>query len=139
QTTMQTRTNTPIGSYPYNAVAIPGNITGIVLTGGGTGTARAWTPYLSTSALTKSTYTSGTSQGSKTASSNSATTTWTVDPALGFKYFYLNMTGGAAYLNSIVITYEVSNPTQSTPPTISATGTSNGTDTFWNSAEITLS
>lgn len=117
QTTMQTRTTTPIGSYPYNTIALPGAITGITLTGGGTGTARTWTPYLSTTALTKSNYTSGTSQGAKTATSNSASTTWTVDAASGFKYFYLNMTGGAAYLNSIVITYEIA----PTGPTLNLT------------------
>lgn len=107
QTTMQTRTSSPIGSYPHNTIALPGNITSIVLTGGGTGTARAWTPYLSTSALTKSNYTDGVNQGTQTASSNSASTTWNISAASGYKYFYLNMTGGAAYLNSIVITYEI--------------------------------
>lgn len=116
QTTMQTRTSTPIGSYPYNTVALPGAIKSIVLTGGGTGTARTWTPFLSTSQLTKANYSSGTSQGAQTASSNSASTTWTVDTSLGFNYFYINMTGGAAYLNSIVITYEMG----ATAPTITA-------------------
>lgn len=119
QTTMQTRTNTPIGSYPYNVVAVPGNITKITLVGGGTGTARAWTPYLSTTPLTKSNYTSGTNQGTKTATSNSAATVWDIESSSNFTYFYLNMTGGAAYLNSITITYEVPivGPTLSVNPT----------------------
>ena len=120
QSTMQTRTSSPIASYPYNTIALPGAIKSIVLTGGGTGTARAWTPFLSTSQLTKANYSSGTSQGAQTASSNSASTTWTVDTALGFNYFYINMTGGAAYLNSIVITYEMG----ATAPTITATPSS---------------
>ena len=127
QTNMQTRTNTPIGSYPYNTVAIPGAITKITLTGAGTGTARSWEPYLSTAPLTKTNYsTVGTSQGAKTATSNSASTEWIIDPASSFNYFYLNMTGGAAYLNSIVIEYVVSSS-----PLISALPT---TATF--SAEI---
>lgn len=115
QTTMQTRTNTPVGSYPYNVVAIPGNITKITLIGGGTGSARSWTPYLSTTPLTKSNYTSGESQGAKTASSNSASTVWDISTSENFTYFYLNMTGGAAYLNSITIEYEV----PSADPTLS--------------------
>ena len=90
QTNMQTRTTTPIGSYPYNVVAIPGAISKITLTGAGTGTARAWTPYLSATALTKSNYTSGISQGAKTASTNSASTEWVVDPASNFTYFYFS-------------------------------------------------
>src|SRR5690606_9972638 len=42
------------------------------------------------------------------------------------------------HVSSITVTYSLGSPTQSTPPTISATGTPNGTDTFWNSAEISL-
>ncbi len=141
QTTMQTRTNTPIGSYPYNTIAIPGAITKITLIGGGTGTARAWTPYLATTSLNKTNYsTNGITQGAKTASSNSASTTWDVLSTSNFKYFYLNMTGGAAYLNSIVIEYEVAatTPTVATPQ-ISATGVQKATDNFYNSATVTLS
>src|SRR5690606_28004757 len=110
QATMQTRTNTPIGSYPYNVVAVPGAITNITITEGGTGTPRTWTPFLSTTPLTKANYTTGTSQGAQTAASNTASITWDVDSSQNFTYFYLNMTGGAAYLNSIVITYAVAAP-----------------------------
>lgn len=129
QTTMQTRINAPIGSYPYNTIALPGAITGITLTGGGTGTARAWTPYLSTTALTKSNYESGISQGAKTATSNSASTTWVADAASGFKYFYLNMTDGVAYLNSIIITYKIDPAITTTAASVIATkgATLNGT------------
>lgn len=129
QTTMQTRTSTPIGSYPYNVVAIPGNITKITLTGGGTGSARAWTPYLSTTPLTKSNYTSGENQGTQTAANNSASTVWEIDANEGFVYFYLNMTGGAAYLNSIVIEFETApaTPTITTDLTSLNMGTTVGT------------
>lgn len=129
QTTMQTRTSSPIGSYPYNVVAIPGNITKITLTGGGTGTARAWTPYLSTTPLTKSNYTTGDNQGTQTAANNSASTVWEIDANEGFVYFYLNMTGGAAYLNSIVIEFETvpATPTITTDLTSLNMGTTVGT------------
>jgi len=103
QTNMQT--NTSRGTFPYNDFPLPGAITKITLTEGGTGTARAWTPYLSTTLLTKANYTTGTSQGVKTASSNTASSEWIVNANNRFTYFYLNMTGGAAYLNSIVIDY----------------------------------
>lgn len=118
QTNMQTRTNTPIGSYPHNTVALPGAVTKITLVGAGTGTARAWTPYLATTALTKANYAAeGTTQGSKTATDNAASTEWIVEPSSGYKYFYLNMTGGAAYLNSIVIEYQVSGTPVTAAPT----------------------
>lgn len=140
QATMQTRTNTPIGSYPYNTVAMPGPITKITLTGGATGTARAWTPYLATTSLTKSNYTSGASQGTKTAVDNSASTSWDVSSANNFRFFYLNMTGGAAYLSSIVIEYEIesANPTVATPLIEVTNGVAKSTDTYFNSAEITI-
>ena len=119
QTTMQTRTNSPIGSYPYNVDAIPGAITKITLTEGGTGTARAWTPYLSSLPLTKSNFsTAGTSQGAQTAASTSASTVWNVSATDNYTYFYLNMTGGAAYLNSIEIEYEIGGAV-CTPSTLS--------------------
>jgi hypothetical protein len=140
QATMQTRTTTPIGSYPYNTVAMPGPITKITLTGGATGTARAWTPYLATTSLTKSNYTSGASQGTKTAVDNSASTSWDVSSANNFRFFYLNMTGGAAYLSSIVIEYEIesANPTVATPLIEVTNGVAKSTDTYFNSAEITI-
>lgn len=140
QATMQTRTNTPIGSYPYNTVAMPGPITKITLTGGATGTARAWTPYLATTSLTKSNYTSGTSQGTKTAVDNSASTSWDVSSANNFRFFYLNMTGGAAYLSSIVIEYEIesANPTVATPLIEVTNGVAKSTDTYFNFAEVTI-
>ena len=115
QTTMQTRTNTPIGSYPYNTIAIPGNITKITLTGGATGTARTWTPYLSSTPLSKTNYTTGDSQGSQTATSNSASTIWEIDSEDNYTYFYIDMTGGAAYLNSIEIEYETEEETPVEP------------------------
>jgi len=58
QTTMQTNAgSSSIASMPYNSIAVPGPITKITLVGGGTGTARAWNPYLSTTALLKSNFT----------------------------------------------------------------------------------
>lgn len=140
QTTMQTRTSTPIGSYPYNTVAMPGPITKITLTGGATGTARSWTPYLATTSLTKSNYTTGVSQGTKTAVDNSASTSWDVSSANNFRFFYLNMTGGAAYLSSIVIEYEIesANPTVATPLIEVTNGVAKSTDIYFNSAEITI-
>lgn len=127
QTTMQTRVTTPIGSHPYNLIAMPGPITKIVITGGATGTARAWTPYLSQMPLAKDTFSSsGISQGSQTATSNSASTTWDVLASQNFKYFYLNMTGGSAYLNSIEITY-VKTPSFTLTYTAGENGTIVGT------------
>lgn len=120
QTNMQTRTSTPIGSYPYNVVAMPGNITKITLTG--VTSSRTWQPYLSTTALTKSNYTTGISQGVQTVPSGGSVS-WTIPSSSGFKYFYINLTGsGAAYLTSIVIEYETA-PTCA-PPTVSSTTSS---------------
>lgn len=120
QTTMQTRINTPIGSHPYNTIAIPGNITKITLTGGGTGSARTWTPYLSSNPLTKENYTTGDIQQSQTAADNSASTIWEIDSEDNYTYFYLNMTGGAAYLNTIIIEYEAE---EETPEPVEPTAT----------------
>lgn len=133
QSYLQTRTSTPLGSYPYNTVILPGSITGITLTGAGTGTARSWTPYLSTTALSKSNYTTGTNQGAKTATSNEASTNWVVNASSGFKYFYINMSGGAAYLDSIVVTYEIPAATP-TVTTTAATMLSTNSATFNGSA-----
>ena len=130
QTTMQT--NTSRGTFPYNNVAIPGAITKITLTGGATGTARAWEPYLSTTPLTKANYTTGDSQGSLTAANNAASTNWAIDASEGYTYFYLNMTGGAAYLNSIVIEY--GNATYNSYPTCGPITWEGTIDNDWEEA-----
>lgn len=46
--------------------------------------------------------------------------------------------GGSGKAGRIIITYSLGNPTQVATPTITATGTANGTDTYWSTANITL-
>lgn len=112
QDNMQTRTKTPIGNYFHNTVAFPGPITKIELTGANTGSSRQWTPFLSVSTImTKSNYASdGVSQGALGVGPNEYKY-WDVASDDGFHFIYLNMTGGAAYLSEIKITYEVSSAT----------------------------
>ena len=112
QDNMQTRTKTPIGNYFHNTVAFPGPITKIELTGASEGASRQWTPFLSVSTImTKSNYASdGASQGALGVGPNEYKY-WDVASGDGFHFIYLNMTGGAAYLSEIKITYEVSSAT----------------------------
>jgi hypothetical protein len=55
-------------------------------------------------------------------------------------YFDIGTSGGrtGVSIDDITISSTPSDPTQVATPTISATGTANGTDTYWDSAEITL-
>jgi hypothetical protein len=77
-----------------------------------TGSSRQWTPFLSVSTImTKSNYASdGASQGALGVAANEYKY-WDVASGDGFHFIYLNMTGGAAYLSEIKITYEVSSAT----------------------------
>ena len=106
---MQTNSNSA-NSMPYNETELPGSITEIRLTGGARGTARTWTPYVSTTPLNKDNYSEdGISLGGQTAVDNTASTQWEVPADAGYRYFYLDMTGGAAYLSEILITYQEGN------------------------------
>ena len=55
-------------------------------------------------------------------------------------YFDIGTSGGrtGVSIDDITISSTPSDPTQVATPTISATGTANGIDTYWDSAEITL-
>src|SRR5574344_1761800 len=105
QTTLQCRPDR--GTLPYNITPVPGAITRIDIVGGQTGTPRYWTPYLSASdSLSKSTFLSeGTELAEQVGVDNAATISWEIAPEQQFRFFYLNMTGGASYLNSIKIVY----------------------------------
>ena len=106
QTTLQTRTNTPIGSHPHNLNAMPGAITEIQIAGGGSGSPRTWTPYLSSTPLTKENFeTEGTMTWEQTAETNNETTYWNFGLSDNH-YFYLKLTGGSTQLASITIVYD---------------------------------
>ena len=121
QTTMQTK-NSGVSTHYHNTSAMPGAITNIALSVA-SGTDRTYTVYATTgSAITS---TSGlTSVGTVTGAS-----ALDLNSSSGYKYFWLNCGGGASFLNSITITYEVSSgqenpdPEQLTAPTISISGT----------------
>ena len=102
--TMQMRVNTPYGSYPYNVTALPGNITSISMYAAGGGSARQWTPWLSSSPLNKENHQTGTSLETKYLEPSSSVM-WNVDAALNANYFYIELSGGAAYVDSIVVVY----------------------------------
>ena len=102
--TMQMRVNTPYGSYPYNVMALPGNITSISMYAAGGGSARQWTPWLSSSPLNKENHQTGNSLETKYLEPSSSVM-WNVDAALNANYFYIELSGGAAYVDSIVVAY----------------------------------
>ncbi|MBR0077073.1 MAG: chitobiase/beta-hexosaminidase C-terminal domain-containing protein, partial [Bacteroidales bacterium] len=102
--TMQMRVNTPYGSYPYNVTALPGNITSISMYAAGGGSARQWTPWLSSSPLNKENHQTGNSLETKYLEPSSSVM-WNVDAALNANYFYIELYGGAAYVDSIVVVY----------------------------------
>lgn len=109
QVKLQTRTAEPIGSHPYNILPLPGPIVKISIKELGQGTPRNWTPYLSNEELSKSNFLSlGVNQRTKKAESNLSSVYWDIPSEFDYRYFYLNLTGGVAYLESITITYELS-------------------------------
>lgn len=87
------------GYYLYNTTAIPGRITKISMTKLSSGTTRSWTPYVSDEVMTEAV------EGKELTEKEVATTTeWEVTGSN--QYFYLEVSGGATILSSIVITYE---------------------------------
>ena len=101
QTTMQSK-NSGVSTMYHNTVSTPGPITKITLTCA-SGITRTYTAYMSKSSIITST-SGGTSKGTIAPSSgNSASLT--LDAEDGWHYFWLNLAGGASYLDSIVIEY----------------------------------
>jgi hypothetical protein len=108
QTNMQSRTKTPIGDYFHNISPFPGAITEIeMVKTSDTGSIRKWTPYLSTSTVLKAS--NATTAGTPlTAQDVATTTTWPVSASENYRFVYLQLSGGATNIDSIKITYEVS-------------------------------
>ena len=97
-----TSNNTTSTGYVYNNVAVPGKIVYITMTTA-SGTERSWTPYVSSSALTPSNYsTAGTALTSQTVKTTG--TRWNVTG--DNSYFYLLPPSSASVISSIVIAYE---------------------------------
>jgi len=88
------------GCYIYNTTAIPGKITKIKMTKA-SGTTRTWDGYVSSAAMTSAGEEGATALTSKEVAS---TTSWDVTGTNA--YFYLEVTGGATVIGSIVIEYE---------------------------------
>ncbi len=104
--------------FPYNDVATPGSITNITMTMPGSGTVRAWTPYMSTN-TTLSTSTEGTALATQTFANSSGSLSWDIDPALNYKYFNLSLAGGSTNIASFVISYGSSTTTYNSNPSCS--------------------
>ena len=98
QTTMQTK-NSSVSTHYHNTTAMPGAISKISVEVA-SGTDRSYTVYASTTAITSTT--GLTSLGSLTGA-----TPIEIDPTKDYKYFWLQCTGGASYLNNITITYNI--------------------------------
>lgn len=136
QTTLQSK-NTGVSTMYHNTVSIPGSITNIILDCA-SGTTRTYTVYVNKTTPITST-TGGTSKGT-IAPVAAASANLTLDKSEDWRYFWLDLAGGASYLNSITIEYEVAaSSTAAVTPSITATGNQKATDNFYNTASITLS
>ena len=102
--TMQMRVNTPYESHPYNVTAMPGIISSITMYAAGGGSTRQWTPWLSSSPLTKENHEDGISLETKDLDPSSSVM-WEMYPGMNATYFYLALSGGATYIDSIVVAY----------------------------------
>ena len=98
QTTMQTK-NSSVSTHYHNTTAMPGAISKISVEVA-SGTDRSYTVYASTTAITSTT-------GLTSLGSLKGTTPIEIDPTKDYKYFWLQCTGGASYLNNITITYNI--------------------------------
>lgn len=103
QTTMQSK-NSGVSTMYHNTVATPGPITKITLSCA-SGTTRTYTAYLNTSSVITST-SGGTSKGT-IAPAAGKSASLTLSASDNWHYFWLNLAGGASYLDSIVIEYLV--------------------------------
>ena len=101
QTTMQTK-NSGVSTHYHNTTALPGALKSIEVSVA-SGTDRTYTVYASASAAITST-TGLTSIGTV----NGSTSLTGIDTSKGYKYFWMQCGGGASFLSSITITYEVS-------------------------------
>ena len=95
--------------HPYNVTALPGPISSITLFSNskslGSMDTREWIPWISSSPLTKENYNqTGIALDAYNLPASSSYT-WNVDASLNANYFYLSMTSGSAYIDSIVIAY----------------------------------
>ena len=98
QTTMQTK-NSSVSTHYHNTTAMPGAISKISVEVA-SGTDRSYTVYASTTAITSTT-------GLTSLGSLKGATPIEIDPTKDYKYFWLQCTGGASYLNNITITYNI--------------------------------
>lgn len=98
QTTMQTK-NSSVSTHYHNLTAIPGAITNISVSVA-SGTDRTYNVYASTSAVITSI--SGLTKVGDVKGSSSLT----LSASSKYRYFWLQCTGGASFLNNITITYE---------------------------------
>ena len=98
QTTMQTK-NSSVSTHYHNTTAMPGAISKISVEVA-SGTDRSYTVYASTTAITSTT-------GLTSLGSLKGATPIEIDPTKDYKYFWLQCTGGASYLNNITIMYNI--------------------------------
>ena len=100
---MQMRVNTPYESYPYNETALPGAISSITMYSA-SGATRQWTPWLSSTPISKANHEEGIRLGTMDLGSTDHVS-WEVGAELNAHYFYIALSGGAAYIDSIVVAY----------------------------------
>lgn len=105
QTTMQTK-NTSVSTHYHNTTAMPGSIKKISMEMA-SGTNRSYTVYASTSQISSTT-------GLTSIGTVKSGTPIEIDPTKGYKYFWLQCTGGASFLNHITLTYQTSGSTETT-------------------------
>ncbi|MDL2257394.1 fibronectin type III domain-containing protein, partial [Bacteroidales bacterium OttesenSCG-928-I14] len=103
QTTMQTK-NSGVSTMYHNTTAIPGSITKITLACA-SGSTRTYTAYMNANTAITST-SGGTSKGTIAPSSGN-TANLELDAADGWRYFWLNLAGGASFLDYIEIEYQI--------------------------------
>ncbi|MBR5573157.1 MAG: chitobiase/beta-hexosaminidase C-terminal domain-containing protein [Paludibacteraceae bacterium] len=138
QTTMQTK-NSSVSTHYHNTTAMPGAISKISVEVA-SGTDRSYTVYASTTAITSTT-------GLTSLGSLKGATPIEIDPTKDYKYFWLQCTGGASYLNNITITYNIESsgggepetptPSVSVAPTSHTFATTNVGETATQVFEIT--
>lgn len=135
QETLQSK-NTGVSTMYRNTTPMPGSITKITLSCA-SGTTRTYTAFMNKTTTITSTA-GGTSKGTiAPTSGNSASLS--LDASDEWKFFWLDLAGGASFLTSIVIEYEVSATTAVSTPIITPSGTPKSTDNYWITASVGLS
>ncbi len=92
---------------PYNETETSGAISQIEMTFKAGSSVRTWTPYLSSSScLTSSSNGTALDSKSNSGSTTQETITWSVDTSKNYRYFYLQLSSNASFIEKIKVSYE---------------------------------